>query len=374
MSQKASRILVIDDEVRNIKLLESLLKPEGYEVLSATNGGEALEVAATAAPDLILLDIMMPGMDGYEVAGRLKLDPRSKAIPIIVVTSLDDRASRIAALNMGVEEFLAKPVDRAELWVRVRNLLRLKKYGDELARQAMLLETRVAERTAELATAQHETLVGLQRAAAFHDDDSGRHVQRISMFCAELATALGQDPKFVELIRHASALHDIGKIAVPDRILRKEGPLDAAEWEIMKTHTTAGAKMLEGAKSPYLMMGRQIALSHHERWDGSGYPQALAGNRIPLAARIMSVADVYDALRTRRPHKPAVDHNAAIAAIVRGDERTSPRHFDPAVLDAFRRSTARFAEIYASLSHEAPDGTGEPVDAAAEAIRQRLIA
>ena len=179
MTNSSARILVVDDEVRNVRLLESLLRPEGYEVQSAQSGKEALHSVETAMPDLILLDIMMPDMDGYELAGRLKLNPRTKPVPIIMVTSLDDRASRLAALNMGAEEFLTKPIDRAELWVRVRNLLRLKQYGDQLARHGVVLEERVAERTAELARAHMEGLERLRRAAALKDEDTGRHVERI---------------------------------------------------------------------------------------------------------------------------------------------------------------------------------------------------
>src|SRR5581483_1122962 len=241
--------------------------------------------------------------------------------------------SRLAALNMGAEEFLTKPVDRAELWVRVRNLLRLKTYADQLAEQSRVLEQRVAERTAQLSASHLETLETLNRAASYRDEETGAHVQRITFFCVELAGALGLEASFIDAIRHSSPMHDLGKIAIPDRILMKQGPLDAVEWDIMKTHTTAGAKMLEGTDSPYLRMGRDIALSHHERWDGTGYPAQLGGEAIPLAARIMSVADVYDALRSRRCYKAAMEHEAAVAIMLHGDQRTSPEHFDPQVLD-----------------------------------------
>ncbi|HZQ62626.1 MAG TPA: HD domain-containing phosphohydrolase [Casimicrobiaceae bacterium] len=345
-----ARILIVDDELRNIRLLESLLRPEGYDLAHACSGPEALEQLQTYTPDLILLDIMMPEMDGYELAGRLKLDPRTKPIPIIMITSLDDRSARLAALNMGAEEFLNKPVDRAELWVRVRNLLRLKFYGDQLASQARMLEQRVLERTAQLSAAYLETLETLNRAASHRDEETGAHVRRISVFCVEIAGTLGLDSDFVDTIAKASPMHDIGKIAIPDRILMKQGPLDATEWQIMQTHTTAGARMLDGATSPFLRMGREIALSHHERWDGTGYPEGLAGEAIPLAARIMSIADVYDALRSERCYKTAIDHDEAVAVITRGDGRTTPAHFDPQVLEAFRRCSTRFDELYRSIS------------------------
>ena len=352
VSLKGARVLLVDDEARNLRLLESLLIPEGYEIHQARSGDEALALLESITPDIVLLDVMMPGMDGYEVAGRLKLNPKTRPIPIIMITSLDDRASRLAALNMGAEEFLTKPVDRAELWVRVRNLLRLKLYGDQLAEQAHVLEQRVAERTAQLAASHLQTLETLNRAASYRDEETGAHVQRISFFCVELAGTLGLPGEFIDAIRHASPMHDLGKIAIPDRILMKRGPLDAAEWAIMKAHTTAGAKMLEGADAPYLRMGREIAQSHHERWDGTGYPDGLAGDAIPLSARIMSIADVYDALRSRRCYKPALDHATAMATITRGDTRTLPSHFDPHVLDAFRRCHERLAEIYAAIGDE----------------------
>lgn len=344
------RVLVVDDEPRNVRLLESLLKHEGVDVHSATSGEAALEELTRFKPDLILLDIMMPFMDGHEVAARIKADPATASIPIIVVTSLDDRASRLAALKAGAEDFLSKPIDRAELSVRVRNLLRLKHYGDTLASYSRELERRVDQRTAQLTASYRQTIATLTRAATYRDEETGAHVQRISHFCVELAAALGLDATFCDAILHASPLHDIGKIAIPDRILLKAGSLDTEEWEIMKTHAALGAKMLAGGDSIYLHMGREIALSHHERWDGSGYPEGRAGEAIPLAARIMSVADVYDALRSRRAYKPALEHRTALQIITRGDGRTSPAHFDPAVLAALDVTHERLEEIYSCNS------------------------
>ena len=352
MESTTARILIVDDELRNLRLLESLLKPEGHEVVHARSGAEALELIKAVRPDLILLDVMMPEMDGYQVAGRLKLDPATQTIPIIMVTALNDRASRLAALNMGAEEFLTKPIDRAELWVRVRNLLRLKRYGDMLTEQTRVLEERVSERTAQLRASYFETLETLSRAASHRDEETGAHVQRISHFCVVIAERLGLDETFRDCIQRASPMHDVGKIAIPDRILQKQAPLDAAEWEIMKTHAALGARMLEGADSPYLRMGREIALSHHEKWDGSGYPHGLSGEEIPLSARIMSIADVYDALRSRRCYKLPMDHATAVSIVRNGDGRTSPRHFDPRILSAFVACHSRLAEIYAAIAEE----------------------
>jgi cyclic di-GMP phosphodiesterase len=350
MNKAPSRILIVDDEVRNLKLLDSMLKPEGYEIETAMSGEQTLAAIAHRKPDLVLLDVMMPGMNGFQVAGKLKLDPATKAIPIIMVTSLDDRASRLSALNQGAEEFLTKPIDRAELWVRVRNLLRLKEYGDFLADHARRLEDEVRARTEQLSASYRETIDTLNRAASYRDEETGAHVRRIAHFCVQLARNLEMDAEFCDCIFYASPMHDVGKIAIPDSILLKPGALDPGEWEVMKTHSALGAKMLEGGDSPYLRMGRDIALSHHERWDGSGYPHGLEGEAIPLAARLMNIADVYDALRSRRPYKQPFDHEKAVHIITEGDGRTRPEHFDPRVLAAFRQCEAQMRETYQELA------------------------
>jgi putative two-component system response regulator len=352
--RKAPRVLVVDDEARSVKRIESLLKPEGYVIDVAARGDVALEMVHQSRPDIILLDVMMPGMDGLEVASRLKANAHTRSIPIIMLTTLDDRASRLSALNAGAEDFLTKPVDRAELWVRVRNLLRLREYADFLGDHARILEDSINERSEQLTNSYRDTIATLTRASSYRDEATGAHVQRISFFCVELAQSLGLDAAFCDCIRYASPMHDVGKIAIPDRVLLKPGSLDATEWAIMKTHSWLGAKMLEGGDSPYLRMGRDIAMSHHERWDGTGYPAGLAGDAIPLAARLMSIADVYDALRSERPYKAPCDHQTAVAVIVSGDGRTQPQHFDPQVLSAFVAAQSRMEEIYQRLADLPP--------------------
>lgn len=352
--RKAPRVLVVDDEPRHAKLLESLLWPEGYLVELAARGDEALEAIQQSKPDIVLLDVAMPGMDGFEVAARLKSQVETRSIPIIMITSPDDRASRLSALNAGAEDLLTKPVDRAELWLRVRNLLRLKEYADFLVDHARILEDRVDERSEHLTHSYRDTIATLTRASSYRDEETGVHVQRISLYCVELAQTLGLGAAFCDCIRYASPMHDIGKIAIPDRVLLKPAPLDASEWSIMKTHSALGAKMLEGGDSPYLRMGRDIAMSHHERWDGTGYPVGLAGDAIPLAARLMTVADVYDALRSERPYKKSLDHATALAVIANGDGRSSPKHFDPDALAAFVAAEARMAEIFEVLTDSPP--------------------
>lgn len=350
MEKAPARVLVVDDELRNTKLIEAVLRPLGYAIETAASGEKALGAVAANQPDLILLDVKMPGMSGFDVAAVLKRDPKTRAIPIIMVTALDDRASKLQALDSGAEEFLTKPIDVAELTIRTRNLLRLKQLTDLYADYARTLEVRVCERSRKLTESYRDTIAALNRASSYRDEETGMHVQRISHFCVELARALDMSSDFCECIHYASPMHDIGKIAIPDRILLKPGKLDAAEWAIMKTHAELGAKMLEGVDSPYLRMGRDIAMSHHERWDGTGYPRGLVGEEIPMAARLMCIADVYDALRTQRPYKGAIDHATTVRIITCGDGRTSPKHFDPRVLDAFVGSQSRLEAIYEELA------------------------
>jgi putative two-component system response regulator len=343
------QILVVDDEPRNTKLLEAILSREGYRVECAGNGQDALRAVVELRPDLVLLDVMMPDTDGFQVAAQIKSNSDTRNIPIIMVTSLDDRASKLRALDSGAEEFLTKPVDRAELIVRTRNLLRLKELADLHANYARVLEERVVERSLRLTNSYRDTIAALNRAASYRDEETGAHVQRISHYCVELAQALGMDSAFCECIYYASPMHDIGKIAIPDRVLLKPGPLTPDEWEIMKTHATLGFKMLDGVDSPYIEMGRDIALRHHERWDGRGYPDGLSGEAIPLSARVMAIADVYDALRSRRPYKEAYGHDDAVRIIMHGDGRTSPKHFDPRVLSAFVSARAAMRDIYQEM-------------------------
>jgi len=343
------QILVVDDEPRNTKLLEAILSREGYRVECAGNGQDALRAVVELRPDLVLLDVMMPDTDGFQVAAQIKSNSDTRNIPIIMVTSLDDRASKLRALDSGAEEFLTKPVDRAELIVRTRNLLRLKELADLHADYARVLEERVVERSLRLTNSYRDTIAALNRAASYRDEETGAHVQRISHYCVELAQALGMNSAFCECIYYASPMHDIGKIAIPDRVLLKPGPLTTDEWEIMKTHASLGFKMLDGVDSPYIEMGRDIALRHHERWDGRGYPDGLCGEAIPLSARVMAIADVYDALRSRRPYKEAYGHDDAVRIIMHGDGRTSPKHFDPRVLSAFVSARAAMRDIYQEM-------------------------
>jgi len=345
-AKKPARILVVDDEERNRRLLVAMLEAEGYSASEAADGAQALELARQNPPDMVLLDIMMPGMDGYDVARALKADAATKAIPVVMVTALDDRDSRLRGLEAGAEEFVTKPVDRNELRIRVRNLLRLKEFSDFLANHNRILESEVKERTRQLLSSYRETIATMTRAASYKDEETGAHVARISFYTVDLAQALGLDAEFCDTIHFASPMHDVGKIAIPDAILGKPGGFEPHEWEIMKTHAGLGEKLLRGTDSPYLVMGAEIAGAHHERWDGGGYPVGLKGETIPFSARIMNICDQYDALRSKRPYKEAFSHERTIEIITAGDGRTMPSHFDPAVLEAFKGCVGRFRDIF----------------------------
>ncbi|HEX6828098.1 MAG TPA: HD domain-containing phosphohydrolase [Burkholderiales bacterium] len=345
--QRHQSILLVDDDPIGREVMGRMLRAEGHHhIIHSSSGEEALDIIKETPPDLVLLDIMLPGMDGYDVAARIKADPATKSIPVIMVTTLQGRDSLLLGLRAGVEEFVSKPVDRVELAVRVRNLLRLKEYNDFLADHARILEREVRERTAALRDSYRDTIYVLTQAAEYKDEVTGAHVQRLSFYTRILADELGMSPEFADTMFYASPMHDIGKIAIPDRVLMKKGTLTEHDWEVLRSHTSVGAQILHHASSPYLRMGAEIAQHHHERWDGSGYPNGLGGHTIPVSARIMAICDQYDALRSRRPYKEPLDHDTTLAILTEGDGRTQPDHFDPRVLAGFERISGRVSEIY----------------------------
>ncbi|MEW5722562.1 MAG: two-component system response regulator [Thermodesulfobacteriota bacterium] len=335
---KSPLILVVDDEELNLRLLEALIRPQGYEVQVARDGVEALARVRETPPDLILLDIMMPRMNGFEVASELRRDEETRTIPIVMVTALQDVEDRVKALEVGADDFLTKPVDRMELRARVRSLLKVKAYNDHMKNYQQELETEVARRTEELRAAYAritkaslETIHRLSRAAEYKDEDTGAHILRMSHYSALVARRMGLNDTTVERILYAAPMHDVGKIGIPDHILLKPGRLNPEEWVVMKRHTTIGGAILEEAEGGFIKLGEVIALTHHEKWDGSGYPRGLKGREIPLAGRIVAIADVFDALMSKRPYKEAFPLEKSLAIIQEG----RGGHFDPTVVDTF---------------------------------------
>lgn len=354
LNTESADILIVDDQPDIRFFISEILNDEGYRTHAVENGEQALESVSREPPDIILLDALMPGIDGFEVARRLKSSPESESIPIIMITGLQDNRSLERALLQGVEEFVNKPINPVELKCRVRNLLRLKLANDVLRDHNNQLENEVKMRGRELQNSFEEGLYTLMRAAEYRDDETGAHIHRISFYTRMLSEAVGMDREFNNTIFLASPMHDIGKIGIPDQILLKQGVLTSKERSLMEKHTTIGEKILEGCYSPYMRMGLEIARSHHERWDGTGYPDALAGEEIPLSARIMSICDVYDAIRSKRSYKQAIDHDETVDIIRNGDGRVQPSHFDPAVMNAFLNNESEMREIFEGTPSQLP--------------------
>ncbi len=347
MKAKAT-ILVVDDDPRNVKLLEANLVPCGYDVVTAADGIEALHKVESEDIDLILLDVMMPKMDGFEVTKKLKADEKTKLIPIVLVTALRDTQDRVKGIDAGCDDFLSKPIETPELLARVKSLLMVKAYHDHMKNYEKELETEVTNKTKEiqlalnkLSEAHIETIFRLSRAAEYKDEGTGEHIKRMSHYAVAVAEALGLNKENIKRIFYAAPMHDIGKIGIPDHILLKPGKLNPDEWKIMKQHSVIGAEILANSESGFIKLAEIIALTHHEKWDGSGYPKGLKGNDIPLVGRICAIADVFDVLTTKRPYKDAFSLENSFTNIK--EERG--KHFDPAVVDAFFAVQDKILEI-----------------------------
>lgn len=337
-------VLAIDDSPENLVLMSTLLK-DRYKVKVANSGARGLELARSAAPDIILLDIMMPVMDGYAVCEQLKRDPATAHIPVIFLTARAESDDEMHGLELGAVDYITKPISPPIFLMRIQNHLALKRAADFLRDKADYLEKEVQNRTREIAALQEVTVQVVTSLAETRDQETGKHIRRTQLYVKALAEKLQNHPRFaaslgateIDAIYKSAPLHDIGKVGIPDRILLKPGKLTEEEFEIMKTHTTLGYEAIVhteqelGVNVGFLRYAKEIALSHQEKWDGSGYPQGLSGDAIPVSARLMAIADVYDALISRRVYKEPYPHDRAIAILKEG--RGS--HFDPDVLDAF---------------------------------------
>ncbi len=348
-------VLVVDDTPENLSLMAALLK-DAYKVKVANHGEKALKIAlGEHAPDLILLDIMMPDMDGYEVCRRLKANPATQDIPIIFLTAKSETEDEEMGLNLGAVDYITNPISPPIDKARVATQLALKASADFLRDKNDYLEQEVARRTEEVMAIQDVTILAMASLAETRDSDTGNHIRRTQFYMLTLAQALRKHPRFsaalddatIPMLFKSAPLHDIGKVGIPDRILLKPGRFTPEEFEIMKTHTTLGhdaiahAEAALGTKVAFLSMAKEIALYHQEKWDGSGYPEGLAGDNIPLSARLMALADVYDALISRRVYKDGMPHEKAVDIIVQG--RGS--HFDPDMVDAFVSIQSEFQAI-----------------------------
>ncbi len=357
-------ILVVDDSRDNLNVLTRMLEDD-YFVLQALSGHEALSMAAESpGPDLILLDIMMSDIDGYQVLQTLKEDKNTRDIPVIFISALGRTDDEARGLELGAVDYIAKPLSMPVVKARIKTHLELKRFKENLKKDAAeanieldlaLAHLRKAyielnEAHNQVRTAWIESIYRLTLAAEYKDEETGSHIKRVGLYTRELAEAMGMDSEFIDAIYFSSPIHDIGKVGIPDEILLKPGNLTPEESEIMKSHTLIGEKILGGSGSTFLKMARDIALSHHERWNGTGYPHGISGEEIPLSARIMNIVDQYDALRSRRPFKSSFSSQKAFEIITVGDGRTTPEDFDPEVLQGFIACATKFNEIYHTFS------------------------
>jgi putative two-component system response regulator len=359
-SRRAARIAIVDDEPINIKVVRKHLQRAGYDdFVTTSDAAQAMGLIRSERPDVVLLDVMMPRVNGIEILEAVRADPALAPTPVLILTASTDADTKLRALTAGATDFLAKPVDPNELIPRLRNALIVKAHQDHLASYSEQLEREVRLRTAELEVSRLQVVHCLARAAEFRDDTTGRHVLRVGSYAAVLAAELGFAPAAARMLGLAAQLHDVGKIGLPDAVLLKPGKLTPAEYDVVRRHCDIGVAIVQpmrpehlrdllgwdaaggagGARNPLLEMAARIAHAHHERWDGSGYPRGLASEAIPVEARITAVADVFDALSTARPYKPAYPIDRCLAMLEEG----RGTQFDPAVLDALRRRTADIA-------------------------------
>jgi putative two-component system response regulator len=375
-----SKVMIVDDERANIAVVKAYLKDEGFDnFITTTDSPVAVGIIRQERPDIVLLDINMPDVSGLDILEAMQQDGELSLIPTVILTASHDPQTKLEALRRGAADFLAKPVDPSELNLRVENVLTAKAYQDHLAQYSEQLEKQVRLRTAELVKSRQEAIHCLARAGEYRDDDTGHHVTRVGRYSALIARELGFPEEAVELIEQAAQLHDVGKIGIPDAVLHKPGKLDPLEFEMiqehcgigrriinplsheesirLKTHTSVGMQIMGSTTSPVLKLAALIASTHHEKWDGSGYPKGLAGNAIPIEGRIVAVADVFDALGSSRPYKEAFPIDRCLEILIDG----RGKHFDPRVLDAFltrKEEAIKVREEYDGDSSDSVDLVG----------------
>lgn len=390
LGEETPTVLVVDDMPENGQLLARLLRPKGFTVVYKCDGREALRYVDQHPPDVIVLDLMMPGMSGYEVCETLKLNPNTRHIPIIVVTGMAEKEANIRALESGADDFLRKPFDTVLLECRLRTSVRSKRLQDQIFDYKKQLEATnenledvVQQRTMEVVRTQQVTVFSLAKLAESRDNETGEHLERMRCYTREVAEELLSSDKylnfknqlddaFVADIYQSSPLHDIGKVGIPDSILLKPGKLTTDEFDVMKSHTLIGGNTLqmadeEAGEDGFLSMGRDIAFFHHEKWDGSGYPYGIKEEAIPPAARIVAISDVYDALSSRRPYKEPFPHEKCMAILADG----RGQHFDPDVVDAFVAREERVLEIRGRFQET---GMLAPIEQLAQKPEEPLIA
>jgi cyclic di-GMP phosphodiesterase len=338
MESTSAKVLLVDDDPAIHRMIGRILRRHSLGLVSAHGGREALESVRAATPDIILLDVSMPGMDGFEVAAHVKADPNLNDIPIIIITGRDGAETLTRALDTCADDFISKTADPSEIIARVKHHLKRKHMLDQLHVEQLTCIDTVSHKTRQLSTAMDrlkeaslEVIWRLTAASEYRDNETGAHIKRMSHYSAAIARQMGLKEKTVETLLYAAPLHDIGKIGIPDGILLKPDRLNVSEWEIMKRHTTIGADILKGSTIGFVRMGETIARTHHEKWDGSGYPHGLKGGQIPLVGRIVALADVFDALTTKRPYKKAFSLEISNRIIAQG----KGVHFDPDIVDAF---------------------------------------
>lgn len=351
-------IMIVDDTPANLGLLEKMLTSEGYNVFCFLRGDMAMRSISRKKPDMIFLDINMPYMNGFEMCSMLKSNRSTEDIPVIFISALTDTFDKVKAFNAGGIDYVTKPFELEEVRVRLKTHLRIHTLENELKEMNLKLEEKVEEQVKEIAESKYATISAIAKIAESRDHEIGNHIERVKAFCKILAEKLALEseykdyitPKYIDNITHASLLHDIGKIGISDSILKKKGKLSYEEFEIMKKHTNIGAETLSDIiiqypQNCFLKMGLSIARSHHEKWDGSGYPDGLKGDEIPLSARIMAVVDVYDALRSKRCYKEPFTHEYSLSIIEEG----SGKHFDPQIAYAFIKFGDELSKLYEKI-------------------------